>query len=231
MSLFSKLLGAKPARSGPDFEQLEPVVIRLDKHELSYAMPGNLSNFYGFAEKRAQWQLPRSLRYRDSDIAYKSFLWRNEHFVDAGRWDYLNQRERELASLELSIDIVRAPLSFGDRAGLAEYLRQCYEIYLEGPEGLNTKIRQECPEDSDDDLEGWLVNMPAFEPRPPWVHWRVFKEVSHVPTIYYAQPLDDCHFLMVNFRYSMTGEKGYQLRDRIEQDIQRIFSSFSLMAD
>lgn len=240
MSLLSAILGRKPKPIEPDFKQVETNAIALGTHTFRYVLPGNMSTFINFAQRRKAQVLPEYIDYYSPrEHQYTRDDWREAMVFDSGMWDYAIDEDDlvngDVTRLTLSLDVCRTPHRVDSSILLNQYVEKAYRYFLEGPEGLNTQIRHDFPNLSDDELSLMLIAPPASIDQcdingRTWLKWQIYGEARGGMSEYFILPLDDNHFLMARFRYAMTGyaDDSQDKVSHIRQDIDSIVNSFVL---
>lgn len=225
MGLLSFLLGCNAAvETGPDFSQTVNKVIHFENSpSIAYEMPGNMSNLFNFAEKYAN-ESPKTFNITNLNaVDYKQDKWRLAKSIDGAMWDYLGKKSEgpdgELGRLNVDFSINKS-----EPIELEAFIERAYEHFLNGPDGMNTEIRES--EDaqglSDDELGHWIVHAPTkFERKTingtEYLHWSVTNEHRWREFVYYVFPLNDETFVAIQFHYSISanGEEPHQKQNTI----------------
>lgn len=237
MTFISSLFGcATQAHSGPDFDQTTAKVVHIG-HDLSvfYEIPGNLSQQFNFS---AAYQRDTAKSHQIDPHALakiENLTWRELEFIDVGKWDYKGKKSEgpngDLGELRLDVGYSLLPKGLT----LEQHLKKAYEIYLNGPKGLNKKYLK--------DEEGYEVDPEDYaelSAKPPasftsraygggtfltWQTDQEFDGYKNTPYFYYVLPVDQVGYLTFLFssKVSVFGAKMVAAQHkRIENDIQAI---------
>lgn len=231
MSLLSALFGCKATPlKGPDFDVTIPKALHIQPYfTVTYEMPGNMSNLMGFAA-RYPTESPRTIVFNTKD--HNDFSrrgWKKALKIDGAIWEY-NIKNR--GSLNLAIEIVNKPES----TSLTNFLKNSYEEHYNGENGINTEVRAENPNISDEELGGVIRNPPVlYKPvklnGTESLSWTEIDEFSGFKIIYYAFKLDEIHTLFFSFDYSMSIKRESDiplLEEKIQADIQEYMSRVAI---
>lgn len=227
MSLISMLLGCKTTSlKGPDFVESIPKVLHVKPYyTVTYEMPGNMSNLMGFGT-RYLIESPRTFVFDTSTAnEFSRFDWRRSFDLDGAMWEY-NVRNR--GSLNLGIEILKT----SESKTLKEFLRESYEKFYNGENGLNTELRAARPTHSEEDFGGKLRVVPSeYTPislnQAEAIRWQEVDKIAGYEVTYYAIQIDPSHTLLFSFRYSMSVLKESdipKLQDKIRSDIDEYMS-------
>ncbi len=231
MGLFSMIFGANEVEiTRPDFTNVINKTVHFDNDvSLSYEIPGNLSKLFGYAES---YVADSARTFQVSLENQKDFGpdgWRLAKKIDGGMWDYLGDKNKGLGG-ELGTLNVNIALNFYPGGAFETYLVDSYEMFLNGPEGKNTEIRQSEMGDgaTDEELGHWIVTGPgpiervSFSGRE-FLSWRVSNEHRGYEFIYYALLLDDKRFVTFLFYYTAKAKNEQEYTEHsalILEDIQ-----------
>lgn len=238
MSLFSFFGGCSSSAIGLDFENTTRKVIDIaPHHRLEYEMPKGMSELAGFAEKyqRSANSLKVDL---SGPLPFELDDWRTAHVLDVGLWTYFRTTKKkesdETASLSLRIEIDKYPST---ENSIPDWLAHSYEAFMNGPDGLNTKIRNEFPGQTDEELGEWIAQMPrrfdtiSFN-NVDYIQWQTFGEAQGKHLHYFTHKLAEDHLLTFRFRYSLSAQSEAEanlLTDLIISDIEKIMGSVFLV--
>jgi len=211
MGIISLLFGCKEVELiQPDFTNSMNKVIHLNNGAtLSYEMPGNMSNNFNFSE-RYKVESPKTYRIDISDTSeYKPDTWKLAKKIDGGMWDYFGDKKKGLNGELGSLNVALFISEYSD-GNIERYVLNAYENFLNGPDGLNTKMRSSEMGQSYTDIElgDWIVNAPPQLNRitfggKEYFHWQVKNENRGREFVYYIFPLDDKHFISFMFHYTV----------------------------
>jgi len=231
VGLFSMIFGANEVEvTRPDFANVINKAVHFNNGvSLSYDIPGNLSKLFGYAEGYVENSARTFKASLGDKQGFESDGWRLAKKIDGGMWDYLGDKKKGLGG-ELGTLNVNIALNSYPGGAFDTYLVDSYEVFLNGPEGKNTEIRQsEMGEGAtDEELGHWIVTGPgpidriSFSDRE-FLSWRVSNEHRGYEFIYYALPVDDTTFITFLFYYTAKANNEQEYAEHsafILEDIQ-----------
>lgn len=238
MALFMSFLGglfgcSDVAESGPDFDVVINKTLHIDDGiRVEYQVPTNMSNLMGFADKyKKESPVSRSVDCAKAD-EFNTVMWRKTHKVDGAMWDYHSNKmfsSKELASLNLELEV----WPVNDAMHIIDMIEKSYNDYLDGDEGINTRVRNNSPGVTDAEIGDWILRKPNEIAQIKlddleFLSWEIDGEVTGRKSIYYVLPLNSkCH-LLAWFHYAIHADSSeeYDKADyRIRTDIHRIVST------
>lgn len=240
LGLFSLLFGCDNTEiSRPDFsDSMSKVVHFSNGTQLTYDMPGNMSDMFNFSD-RYKNESPRTFNYDFSDASgFKKDNWRIVKNIDGAMWAYIGPKNKGVGGEvgELKIDILVNEYSGED---FGSFVVDAYEDYLNGPEGVNTNIRNsEIGQDAtDEELGSWIVSGPkALEKRKlndiEYFYWAVENEQRGNTYAHYI--LDDHYFLSFSFNYKVRAGSDSEYEAQlglVVEDIDKFMQRVSLSTD
>lgn len=225
MISLSALFGCKSnSLFGPDFNNSIEKNIEIEPGiTVSYRVPGNLSKMLNFAERYAK-ESPNTIRVRLNDaLECDSWHWRRSCQVDGAMWDYKAKGD---ISLNLRIELM--PVESASDAETA--IKELYEKFLNGANGINTAVRNRNPGIPDEDLVHWI------RPIPNDFSWNV---VGYKRTLSWSEGSDDrgkytryysfviAEDMLLNFVFMYTtSSHNAKERERAKEQIPDDIASF-----
>ena len=242
VGLFSMIFGAKEVElTRPDFANVINKAVHFNNGvSLSYEIPGNLSNLMGFAGGYIAGS-PRTFNVSvDEQQGYSQRRWRMAKDIEGSMWDYLGDNKKGLGG-ELGTLYFDLSLNQYTGTSLEKHILREYEIYLNGPNGKNTKVRLDEMGETipDEELGDWIVHAPTvIEKRmvggAEFLYWQQRNEHRGYDFVYYVLPLDDQRFVSFMFKYTVKANSEQDLKeqtaimlDDIETFMQRVTVSQS----
>ncbi|WP_139309763.1 hypothetical protein [Teredinibacter haidensis] len=242
MGILANLLGCKttPTR-GPDFLDTRIKVIHLNTGlSIHYEMPGNMTSMFNYGE-RYTLESSSTLQVDISDASkYEQDYWRNAYYIDGATWDYESKKNKgiagQLGSLNVRISVNRHEEHNGS---LPEHIEAAYEKFLNGPNGLNTEMRQgvegEAPL-SDEELGDLIVRTPTIKDTREYngvtlLTWSIANEHPGRYFHYFVYPIDAQHFLSLRFYHVITAKNNHEVNEvhsRAEQDIEQFMQRVTI---
>ncbi len=234
MSLFTLLFGCKQMPiKGPDFSDTVLKIAHLSTGEsVEYEMPGNMTKDFNYDQRyKRESEKTQKINVLDKS-KYEKERWQTAYYIDGASWDYVADKSQgvngELGRINFRVSVGRY------EGEIQTFIHNAYDAFLNGPNGVNTEVREVSASDGVDveNYSSLLIEAPKIFSdeiinKGGYLRWKLKNEHPGYTFEHFLYVLNNEYYLICTFYYKVkarSDEERKKMNIVVQNDIGKIMS-------